>query len=272
MRSVAPVAHRLLGRQSSIQNHTKEELMSLEGKAAVVTGAARGLGRAIALKLASDGAAVSAWDINREGAEETAAMIRAQGRRAIACGGDSSKAADIAAAAALTRQELGPVTILVNNAALSPFAAFADVTEEMWDELMVIDLKGPFLCAREFVPDMLANGWGRIVNIASSAAQTGGSCSVHYAAAKGGVLGLTKAMAIEFAGTGITVNAVPPGFIETEGLHASPLDLDQISASRPMKRPGSPATIAAAVAFLASVDADYVTGHTLSVNGGLYCN
>jgi 2-hydroxycyclohexanecarboxyl-CoA dehydrogenase len=137
---------------------------------------------------------------------------------------------------------------------------------------MRVDLKGPFLCSREVLPDMLQAGWGRIVNIASSAAQTGGSCSVQYAAAKGGVLGFTKAMAIEFADKGITVNAVPPGFIDTEGLRLAPLDVDGIAGSRPMKRPGRPRNIAAAVAFPASDDADYVTGHTLSVNGGLYCN
>ena len=246
--------------------------MSLSGKTAVVTGAARGLGRAIALKLAKDGADVAVWDLNLEGAEETARMVRELGVKSMACGGDSSKSADIAAAATLTRSSLGPVSILVNNAALCPFNRFDEITEEMWDQIMVVDLKGPFLCTKEFLPDMLAGAWGRIINISSSSAQTGASCSVQYAAAKGGVLGFTKAMAIEFAGTGVTVNAVPPGFIETEGMHESSLDIDAVAATRPMKRPGNPRSIAAAVAFLASVDADYVTGHTLGVNGGLYCN
>ncbi len=246
--------------------------MSLKGKVAVVTGGARGLGRAIALKLAEDGAAVSVWDLNEAGAAETAQMIRDAGGTAISCGGNSAVRADIAANVAKTRAELGPVLVLVNNAALSPFAKFDDVTEEMWDDLMVVDVKGPWLCVKETIDDMRAAGWGRIVNIASSAAQTGASCSIHYAAAKGGVLGFTRGLAMEFAATGITVNAVPPGFIETEGLHLAPVDIAGTAANRPMKRPGQPRNIAAAVAFLASEDADYITGHTLSVNGGLYCN
>jgi len=246
--------------------------MSLQDRVAVVTGGARGLGRAIALRLAGEGARVSVWDLKAEGAEQTAALIRRAGGEALACGGDAAKAADIATAAARTRAELGAITILVNNAALSPFAAFESIDEEMWDRLLAIDLKGPFLCCKEIIPDMLAASWGRIINISSSAAQTGAASSVHYAAAKAGVLGLTRALAIEYATRGITVNAVPPGFVETEGLHESPVNIPTYAQTTPMKRPGRPENIAAAVAFLASEAADYITGHTLSVNGGRYCN
>jgi 2-hydroxycyclohexanecarboxyl-CoA dehydrogenase len=246
--------------------------MSLNGKVAVVTGAARGLGRAIALQLASDGAAVSVWDLNHDGAEETAEMVRKLGVRAISCGGNSSVAADVAAATARTRNELGRISILVNNAALSPFAPFETITEEMWDGLMAVNMKGPFLCTKAIIPDMLASGWGRIINISSSAAQTGSSSQVHYGASKGGVIGFTKALAIEFADRGITVNNVPPGFVNTEGLRAAPVDIENYSKRMPMKRPGKPENIAAAVAFLASESADYITGHTLSVNGGRYLN
>ncbi|MGB8366554.1 MAG: SDR family NAD(P)-dependent oxidoreductase [Rhizomicrobium sp.] len=246
--------------------------MSLKGKVAVVTGGARGLGRAIALRLAEDGADVAVWDLRPEGAEETAALIRETGGHAIACAGDASRADDIAKCAARTRAELGPITILVNNAALSPFGSFESITEEMWDRLMAINLKGPFLCCKELIPDMLAAGWGRIVNISSSAAQTGAASSVHYGASKGGVIGLTKSLAIEYATRGITVNSVPPGFVNTEGLRESPVDVAAYAPTTPMKRPGRPENIAAAVAFLASEDADYITGHTLSVNGGRYCN
>src|SRR6202012_1523664 len=141
-------------------------------------------GRAIALKLASDGADVAVWDLKLDSAEETAAMIRESGRRAIGCAGDASKASDIAQCAARTRAELGPISILVNNAALSPFGKFDTITEEMWDRLMAINMKGPFLCCKEVVPEMRAAGWGRIINISSSSAQTGGASSVHYGASK----------------------------------------------------------------------------------------
>ena len=246
--------------------------MSLKGRVAVVTGGARGLGRAISLKLAADGADVSVWDLNPEGAEETAAMIRDAGGKAIGCGGDASKAADIAAAVARTRAALGPISILVNNAALSPFAAFETITEDMWDRLIAINLKGPFLCCQAIIPDMLSAGWGRIVNISSSSAQTGSAFQTHYAASKAGVIGFTKSLALEYATKGVTVNNVPPGFVDTEGLREAPVDIDAFSPQTPMKRPGKPHNIAAAVAFLASDDADYITGHTLSVNGGRYSN
>jgi 2-hydroxycyclohexanecarboxyl-CoA dehydrogenase len=239
-------------------------------KVAVVTGAARGLGRAIALRMAEDVAAVSVWDLNLEGAEETARLIRDTGTEALALRCDSSIAAEIEAAVLRTRDELGPITILVNNAALSPFVKFKDITEDVWDRLMAINLKGPFLCCKAVIPDMLEARWGRIVNISSSSAQTGSGFHAHYVASKGGVIGLTKGLAMEYAAKGITVNNVPPGFVHTEGLDESPVPVDSYAATMPMKRPGRPENIAAAVAFLASDDADYITGHTLSVNGGRY--
>jgi 2-hydroxycyclohexanecarboxyl-CoA dehydrogenase len=246
--------------------------MSLKGKVAIVTGGARGLGRAISLRLAQDGAAISVWDLKAEGAEKTATMIHDAGGQAIACGADASKSDDIAKAVARTRAELGPVAILVNNAALSPFDAFESITEQMWDRIMTLNLKGPFLCTQAVIADMLTAGWGRIINIASSAAQTGAARQTHYAASKGGVIGFTKALAIEYATKGITANCVPPGFVNTEGLREAPVDVASVAQRSPMQRPGKPENIAAAVAFLASEDADYITGHTLSVNGGRYLN
>lgn len=246
--------------------------MAEQDRNAVVTGAARGLGRAIALRLGRSGMAVSAWDLNEQGVQETAELIRQEGGRAIGIGCNSAKADEIAAAVEQTHAELGPITVLVNNAALSPFMKFRDITEEVWDNLMAVNLKGPFLCVKAILPDMLEAKWGRIVNISSSSAQTGSGFHAHYVASKGGVIGFTKGLAMEYAAKGITVNNVPPGFVHTEGLDESPLPVDAVAATTPMKRPGRPENIAAAVAFLASDDADYITGHTLSVNGGRYLN
>ena len=243
--------------------------MSLDGKIAVVTGGGRGIGQAIATVLAAQGAAVAVWDLNPEGAEKTVAQIRAAGGTAIAVAGDAADADAVAAAAARTRAELGPVTILVNNAGINESEPFTSLSEESWDRVIRINLKGPFLVTKELVPDMVAAGWGRIINISSSSAQTGAPAMAHYASSKGGVIGLTKALAVEFIENGITVNHVPPGFIDTP-LSRQSIDVDAAAAFMPMKRAGTPEDIGYAVAYLASEEAGYVTGQTLSVNGGRY--
>lgn len=244
--------------------------MSLAGKVAVVTGAGSGIGRAIAVRLARDGAAVAVWDLNEAGATETAKMISEAGGKAIAVAGDASKANAIKQSADQTRAVLGPVTILVNNAGIAPFTRYMEIDDELWDRVIAINLKGPHLCIREMLPDMLAAKWGRIINITSSSTQTGSFAQAHYVASKGGLLGLSKALALELAATGVTVNMVPPGFIDTPMLRSSPVDVDAFAANLPMKRPGRPEEIAAACAYLASDDAAYVTGQTISVNGGRY--
>ncbi|MDE2303497.1 MAG: SDR family oxidoreductase [Sphingomonadales bacterium] len=246
--------------------------MELDGKVAVVTGAARGLGRAIAQRLAAEGAAVSLWDLDGAGVRQAAEAITASGGTAIAVTANAAEPGAIAAAAEETRQRLGRVAILVNNAARSPFVRFEELTETTWDELMAVNLKGPFLCCKALLPGMLAAGWGRIVNISSSSAQTGSAAQTHYAASKAGVVGFTKSLAMEYATRGITVNAVAPGFVDTEGLREAPVDIAGFAPKTPMQRPGKPENIAAAVAYLASLAADYVTGQTLGVNGGRYCN
>ncbi|MEU1184601.1 SDR family NAD(P)-dependent oxidoreductase [Streptomyces sp. NPDC005820] len=244
--------------------------MSLQGKVAVVTGGARGIGRGIATVLAAKGAAVAVWDLNTEGAEKTAAEIQAAGGTAVAVGGDAADAEAVARSAARTREALGPVTILVNNAGTTAYEPFTGISESSWDRMIAINLKGPFLVTRELVPDMLEAGWGRIVNISSSSAQTGAPAMAHYAASKGGVIGLTRALAVEYIEQGITVNHVPPGFIDTPLVRQGPIDVEAAAATMPMKRAGTPEDVAHAVAYLASEEAGYVTGQTFSVNGGRY--
>ncbi|MEU9456146.1 SDR family NAD(P)-dependent oxidoreductase [Streptomyces sp. NPDC048277] len=244
--------------------------MSLQGRVAVVTGGARGIGQAVATVLAARGASVAVWDLNLEGAEKTVAEIQEAGGTAIAVGGDAADAGAVAEAAVRTRQELGPVAILVNNAGITAYQPFTSIAEDAWDRMIGVNLKGPFLVTKELVPDMLAAGWGRIVNISSSSAQTGAPAMAHYAASKGGVIGLTRALAIEYADKGITVNHVPPGFIDTPLARQGPVDIDAAAAHMPMKRAGRPEDVAYAVAYLASEEAAYVTGQTLSTNGGRY--
>jgi len=244
--------------------------MSLKGRAAVVTGAGSGIGRAISLQLAKDGAAVSVWDLNAVGAKETVAMIASMAGRAMACETDVSSADAIASALANTHSDFGPVTILVNNAAITGMIPFLDMTEELWDRMMRINLKGPFLCTKAIIPDMLAAGWGRIVNISSSSAQMGVAKMAHYVTSKAGIIGFTKSLAMEYADKGITVNNIPPGYIDTPMLRATARDFEGTVASSPMKRAGKPEDIAAACSYLVSEAAGYVTGQTISVNGGRY--
>jgi 2-hydroxycyclohexanecarboxyl-CoA dehydrogenase len=243
---------------------------SLEGKVAVVTGAGSGIGRAVARRLAEDQAAIGVWDINGTGAEETARMITEAGGRALAITADCADRAAIEEAARQTRAELGPVTILVNNAGISPFTPLLEIDDALFDRVIHVNLRGPFLVTREIVPDMLAAEWGRIINITSSSTQTGAPFMAHYVASKGGLLGMTKSLALEFAAKNITVNMVPPGFIDTPMLRGSPVDVDAFAATTPLKRPGKPEDIAAACAYLASEEAGYVTGQTISTNGGRY--
>ena len=243
---------------------------SLNGRVAVVTGAGSGIGRACALRLAEDTAKVAIWDIVAEGAEATAQMIRDAGGTAIAIVADCSDKAAIRAAAEQTRAELGPIAILVNNAGIAPFTKFLETDDDLFDKVIRINLRGPWLVTREVVPGMIEAGWGRVINITSSSVQTGSPMQGHYVSSKGGLVGMTKALALEFAASGVTFNMIPPGFIDTPMLRAAPIDADAFAKTLPMKRMGQPEDIAAACAYLAAEEASYITGQVISTNGGRY--
>ncbi len=243
---------------------------SLNGRTAVVTGAGSGIGRAIAKRLAEDTAKIAIWDVNGAGAEETAQAIREAGGTALAITADCSDPAAIKAAADQTRAELGPIAILVNNAGIAPFTPFFDIDEERFDRMIRINLRGPWLVTKECLPDMIEAKWGRVINITSSSVQSGSFAQVDYVSSKGGLLGMTKALALEFAASGVTFNMIPPGFVDTPALRAAPVDVEAFAQTLPMKRVGQPEDCAAAAAFLASEEASYMTGQTISTNGGRY--
>jgi 2-hydroxycyclohexanecarboxyl-CoA dehydrogenase len=248
--------------------------MSLAGKNAIVTGGASGIGLATCQRLAREGAGVAIWDIQDAAAQRAAEELVAAGGRAIASHVDVSKRSEIDAGLARAHAELGPVQILVNNAGMTGFTAFQELTEEAFDRMLSVNLKSVFLCTQAVLPDMLAAGWGRVINISSSSAQSGSARMTLYAASKGGVIAFSKSLALELAATGVTVNNIPPGFVDTPMLRASDrpgaISIEGAAAKSPMKRPGRPEDIAAACAFLASEEAGYITGLTLGVNGGRY--
>jgi 2-hydroxycyclohexanecarboxyl-CoA dehydrogenase len=247
-----------------------EKMMQSTPRVAVVTGGGSGIGRAASIRIAQNGAAVSIWDLDRAGAEETAKTVVDAGGRAIACIGDASSADGIAASLERTRRELGEVLILVNNAAVTDFLPFLEIDEAAWDRVIEVNLKGPYRCIRAMLPAMLDAAWGRIINVSSSSVQTGGARMHHYVASKGGLVGLTRSLAAEFADKGITVNNVPPGYVDTPMSRRNALDFDRHALASPMKRAGRPEEVAAAIAFLASEEASYITGQTISVNGGRF--
>ena len=248
---------------------------SLNGRVAVITGAGSGMGRSMALRLAEDNARIAIWDINGECAEETARMVRDAGGTAIAIVADCSDKAAIKAAADQTRRELGKITILINNAGIAPFDDFLTIDQELFEKVMRINLTGPFLVTQECVPDMIEAKWGRIVNITSSSTQSGSALQTHYTSSKGGLLALTKCLAVALGEHGITANMIPPGSIDTPMLRGAeimqrPGAIEAYGAALPVKRIGTGEDIAAAAAFLVSEEAGYMTGQTISVNGGRY--
>ena len=244
-------------------------------RVAVVTGAGSGMGLVTAQQLAARGDKVALLDLNGEAVEEQALALRAAGAVAVAAKVDVSDRAGVFAAMDEVRSQLGPIETIITSAGIEAFVDFLDISEADWNKMMAVNLSGTFHCLQAVIPDMLAGGWGRVVTISSSSAQHGTKRMASYVASKGGVIGLTKALAMEYAAFGITVNTIPPGFIETPMLHR-PIEegtmppLEQLVTRAPMGRPGQPEDIAAACLFLTSEEAGYITGQQINVNGGWY--
>ncbi len=250
--------------------------MSVAKKVAVVTGGASGIGAACCRFLAQDGMDIAIWDMNAEAMNAVAEEIRGMDRKVVCSVVNVADRNSVKAAADEARAKLGAVTVLVNSAGVHATGAFTSLSDDDWNRVININLNGTFICCQELVTDMIDANWGRIINISSSSTQTGSPKMAHYIASKSGVIGLTKALAVELGEHGITVNNVPPGSVDTpmlrdlESRGGLPGGVEAIAARNPVKRIGVPDDMAAAVAFLASDNAGYITGHTLSVNGGRY--
>jgi NAD(P)-dependent dehydrogenase (short-subunit alcohol dehydrogenase family) len=241
------------------------------GRVAIVTGGARGIGFEIGAALARSGLRVALTDLNGPGAADAAAVLTREGGESLGVEGDVSRPEDVKAMVASVGQRWGRIDVLVNNAGICPMTPFLEIGADEWDSVLAVNLKGAFLCCQAVVPWMLSQGAGKIVNIASSAGQMGGiAVGLHYSASKAGILGLTKSLARALAPQ-IQVNAVSPGTTESEMTNGwEDAAIANIIRQIPAGRLGRPVDVAAAVEFLVSEQAGFITGQTLNVNGGLY--
>jgi 2-hydroxycyclohexanecarboxyl-CoA dehydrogenase len=249
--------------------------MTVSDRVAVVTGGAAGIGLSIARRLAHDGFKVAVIDCAEGAAEAAAADIAAGGGTAKGYRADVAKREQIDTAVAAARADLGPIAVVVANAAVAPQQAFLDMTLEQWNSTLEINLTGTFNIVQSCLPDLVEAGWGRVVLISSSSAQRGAPRMAHYAASKGGQMALTKALAVEFAKSGVTVNTVAPSSIDTPSVQKKRSEgaipsAEDMAKYIPVGRMGTGQDIAGAVSYLVSDDTSYVTGQTLSVNGGSF--
>ena len=246
-------------------------------KVALVTGAAAGIGAAIARRLARDGIAIGVLDLTEERAAKTVADVEAAGGKALALGADISDRAQVNGAVGRLREAFGPINILVNNAGITGFVPFLELTDDDWDTMLRINLKGTFIVTQVVIPDMIAANWGRIINISSSSAQSGAAKMAHYSSSKGGMIAFTRTLAQEFGEYGITSNTIPPRFVHNTEMSLASFERDDMREkfqamvdAGPIRRHGEPEDIAGAAAWLASDEAGYVTGQVIGVNGGRY--
>ena len=246
--------------------------VNLAGRTALVTGASRGIGRAVAEALAARGAAVAVnYTNNDEAAQETVEQIRAGGGKAIRHRANVGDLDEVREMVRRVERDLGHVDLLVNNAGITRDRSFKNMDATEWGKVITVNLTGVFNCARTVIDGMLIRQYGRIVNISSVVGQAGNFGQANYAASKAGILGLTKTLALETARRGVTVNAICPGFIETEMVAAIPEDVQKkILATIPAGRFGRPDEVSAAVLFLVADQAAYITGQVIAPNGGLY--
>jgi 2-hydroxycyclohexanecarboxyl-CoA dehydrogenase len=244
------------------------------GRTVLVTGGGAGIGKAVSQRLADGGMSVGVLGVSAEGVTAVTAAINEAGGRAVALQADITNRTQVESAVNQLREKFGPVGVLINNAAIENFCPFADIKDDNWDRVINNNLKGTYIVTQTVLPDMLALGWGRIVNISALGAQAGAPNMVHYTASKGAVISMSRSLAIELGPRGITVNSVSPGFIDTPMARRAidgglfPVPYEQIIATYPIPRLGQPEDIAAACAFFASEDAGYVTAQVLGVNGG----
>ena len=242
-------------------------------RVALVTGAAAGIGAAICRRLARDGIAIGVLDVLIDGATQVANEIVAAGGKAIPLQASITDRGQVKAALAKLREAFGPVTILVNNAGITGFIPFEELTDAQWDKMFEVNVKGTFIVTQLALPDMKAAGWGRIVNISSSSAQSGAVLMAHYSASKGAIIALTKTLARELGPLGITCNNIPPRFVMNTVMSEANISESNKKAmieAGPIRRSGEPEDIAGACAWLVSEEAGYVTGQTIGVNGGRY--
>lgn len=245
--------------------------MKLEGKNALITGGAQGIGKSIALAMAKEGAGIGIADVNLESAQATADEIKALGVKSLALKLDVSNQENVSEAFKAFKTEFGSLDILINNAGITRDTLLMRMKEEDWDAVLNINLKGSFLCSKEAIKIMAKQRSGKIVSISSIVAFMGNPGQVNYSSSKAGLIGLTKTIAKEYANRGIRANAVAPGFIQTAMTDAlSDAVKEEMHKAIPLGEFGTPEDVANAVIFLSSADSDYITGQVLHVNGGMY--